>query len=370
MLLTVLLAFVGLGCRPAPRREFTRICMGVQTRVIVYAEAERAEAAAKAAFERIAALEAALSDYRVENEIARLRTAPVSVPIQISSDLASALEASGELHRASGGLFDPTVGPLTLLWREARRTGRKPTSEALASARAAVGFGKLSLDGRGGTVTFHAPGVSLDFGGLGKGLAAQEAVETLRGLGVSRCLVALGGDVHAGEPPPGADGWRIGLFSDSEVADSASSAARPPEITLRNAGVSTSGDAAQIARVGGEAFSHIVMPTGPGLRAATGHAIAVIGRRGAVVDGLGTALALTEDPVEAARGMLAAFPGTAGVVRVVEGGKPGATEGTVRYTVVDPSGIFGAGIFRAGSLRFTNASTPEQPHQPSRRSQP
>lgn len=37
-----------------------------------------------------------------------------------------------EIAQAGGGAFDPTVGPLVALWREARRTGRMPDATVIA----------------------------------------------------------------------------------------------------------------------------------------------------------------------------------------------------------------------------------------------
>src|SRR5690606_19834771 len=113
------------------------------------------------------------------------------------------------IARESAGAFDVTVGPYVRLWRAAREEGALPREDALAEARARVGFEKLRLDDASRTATLEVEGMALDLGAIGKGYAADAALATLRERGLPRALVDLGGDLVAGEPPPGEEGWRV-----------------------------------------------------------------------------------------------------------------------------------------------------------------
>src|ERR671927_349839 len=69
--------------------------------------------------------------------------------------------------------------------------------------------------------------------------AADEAVKTVVGCGISRVLVRASGDIAVADPPPGERGWRIGIAP-----------LNPDEkptrfVLLAHGGVSTSGDARQ-----------------------------------------------------------------------------------------------------------------------------
>src|SRR5262249_19226631 len=78
--------------------------------------------------------------------------------------------------------------------------------------------------------------------------------------GITRALVSAGGDVTAGDAPPGAKGWVVAI----EPIDKDKEGAR--YLTLANAAVSTSGDTNQYAHIDGVRYSHIVDPrTGRGL---------------------------------------------------------------------------------------------------------
>src|SRR5262249_21140457 len=105
-------------------------------------------AAALPASERaVAAREAAaarLSTWRDDSELALLNRAPVGVPFPLSAPLAAELGAARRCWQATGGVFDPTVGPLVAAWG-LRTGGRLPSAEELERARAATGMDGLVL---------------------------------------------------------------------------------------------------------------------------------------------------------------------------------------------------------------------------------
>jgi thiamine biosynthesis lipoprotein len=105
------------------------------------------------------------------------------------------------------------------------------------------------------------PGMQLDLGGIAKGYAADAALKAMADLGCPRALVAAGGDIAVNDPPPDAEGWKIGI---APLEDPES---QPKKyLILHHAGVSTSGDAEQFVEIDGKRYSHIVDPkTGLGL---------------------------------------------------------------------------------------------------------
>lgn len=250
--------------------------MGVQARVVAYAaDAESARDAALAAFARIAAIDLALSDYRVDSEIARLASQEsLDHP---GVDLIAVLEASRLVHDASGGDFDPTLAPLTRLWRRSRDTRELPGPAELAAARARVGLARVRASPD--RIDLE-PGMSLDFGAIAKGYAAHQARDELARAGCPRSLVSLGGDVAAGDPPPGARAWSI-----------ASDHPGSPTIRLARASISTSGDAYQTIEIAGERYAHVIDPR-TGVGAPRLWLASVAGPDGALADALATVVSL------------------------------------------------------------------------------
>ena len=220
-----------------------------------------AEAAAEAAFHRVDALEDIMSDYQADSELMRLCERPVGQPVPVSAELFDVLQRAQKVSELSGGAFDVTVGPYVRLWRFARKRKVLPTAAELASAAASVGYEHLHLDTQTRTVTLLAPNMRLDLGSIGKGYAADQALRLLKDRGINRALVAASGDIAIGDPPPSQRGWKIGI---ADIDTRTNELTRT--VLLRNAGVSTSGDAEQFIEIGGVRYSHIISPaTGLGL---------------------------------------------------------------------------------------------------------
>jgi thiamine biosynthesis lipoprotein len=153
----------------------------------------------------VEALAARLSRFRPDSELSALngdpREAAPSSPL-----LRAAVGAGLWAAHTSGGLVDPTlVGPLERGGYASSLEGAEPASlvEALRHAprrRPArpspdALWRTVSVDNRTGAVR-RPPGVRIDTGGTGKGLAADAVAQRLAGF--SRFVVDCGGDIAIG----------------------------------------------------------------------------------------------------------------------------------------------------------------------------
>lgn len=270
---------------PTLRVSDSRRLMGVSWTVTVHAATvEAGDRAVAAALDEVGRLEAILSDYRPDSELSRLSAAaPTANPLPVSDDLWGVLVRAVAIRDSSDGAFDPTVGPLTTLWRQSRRSGVLPLAAKLEAARSAVGPDTLTLveDPRG--VILNRPGMRLDLGGIGMGYAIDRALAILRSLGITSALVDASGDVRVAAAPPGEIGWRIAVDPIPGTR-----AAETGRILLADAAITTSGDARQSVTIGGRRYSHIVDPrTGLGIDGPA--AVTVIAPDATAADALATA---------------------------------------------------------------------------------
>jgi thiamine biosynthesis lipoprotein len=273
------------------RFEFAQAHMGTQFRIVLYAQdAEAAHRASTAAFDRIARLDATMSDYRETSELMMACKQAAHQWVKVSDDLFRVLAASQQFARRSGGAFDVTVGPVVRLWRRARRMNELPDAEKLAAAHRLVGSRMLHLDARTQAMRFDKSDMRLDLGGIAKGFAADAALAVLKDHGITSALVAAGGDIVTGDAPPGSQGWKVAVDSLASADN-----ALMIHLVLANAAVSTSGDAEQFVEINGVRYSHIVDPrTGQALtgrRSAT-----VVAPNGTTSDALVTAVTVLSSP--------------------------------------------------------------------------
>lgn len=284
-----LAAGLAAGCGPrveqptAVRVSESRRLMGAPWTITVFAPNRAAGSAAiAAAFAEIERLERILSDYDPASELSRLSAAaPTPEPVAVGADLWVVLVAAEGMRELTAGAFDIAVGPLTSLWRQARRSGRLPTADKLAAAKAAVGAGTIELVPETQSVLLPKPGTRLDPGGIGMGYAADGALEVLAARGISSAMIDASGDVLVSAAPPGTDGWRITVAP-----------LRPGGqgdiLVLVHAAVTTSGDAYQAVEIDGVRYSHIVDPRS-GLGVAGPTTVTVVAPDATTADALATA---------------------------------------------------------------------------------
>lgn len=245
------------------RYEFSKPEMGTVFQIKLYStDLNAAQRAAADVFARIEAINQIASDYLPESELSRLNKAPANEPVPISADLFALIEKSIATATLTNGAFDITCTYAVQNWRRAKRQKKLPAPEQTDHAIAMTDWRALVLDAAKHTVTKTKPGLLIDFGGIGKGYAANEALIVLRNLGITRALVAASGDIAIGDPPPGEDGWDIALRTFEKPEDSD----QLIHLKLHNCGVSTSGDLHQFLEIDNVRWSHIIDPkTGLGL---------------------------------------------------------------------------------------------------------
>jgi thiamine biosynthesis lipoprotein len=269
-----------------------RVLMGTEVTVTAWDAAgtpEETAAGVEKAFRRMTDLEAVLSRHKEDSELSRLNRAAGKGPVRVSAELWTVIEAAGKAWKASGGAFDPTVGPLVLLWIRAGKENRLPSDEEIARALALVGFDKVALD-PAGRMAALPEGFSLDLGGIAKGYIVDEAARVLREAGLGNAIVEAGGDLAAFGARPDGSAWRIGI---QDPAAGERVDARFAEIlAVSGRGVTTSGHYRRFTTIEGKRYSHILDPkTGRPVSQAV-LSVTVVAADAVTADGLSTAVAV------------------------------------------------------------------------------
>lgn len=241
-------------------------------------------AAGEEALQEIERLEAQLSFYRPDSEIAWLNRHAAKAPVLVSPRLFSILDQCRQYTALTDGAFDVTVGPLMRAWRFVREKGAVPAPEELARAREPVGISHLVFDRDRSTIAFDLPGVEIDLGGFGKGYAVEAAIASLKDNGVTCALLHSGtSSVAVIGRPPDSDAWRL------ELQEPLKDGENPLRVGLLDNALSVSAVHGKSFRVGEREYGHVIDPaTGEPVERAL--AAAAIGPSASVCEVLSTAL--------------------------------------------------------------------------------
>ena len=280
--------------------------MGTRFEIIAYCDSpSKCEAAFDEAFLEIKKLDTTLSNYKPESELNKFcKGSPHGEHVQISKPMADVLSKSQEISELTDGAFDITVGPLTKLWRRARRHKELPSESRIAKAKISVGYRAIQLDEKSRMARLTLPNMQIDLGGIAKGYAIDQALAAMKRHSIDIVLVNGGGDVAVGKAPPERDHWRVQVFDGTK---------EPPKILqLVEKAVATSGDLYQFVEVNGTRYSHLVDPrTGIGLTSFV--SCTVIADDATTADGWASAIAV----VGSARGLqlIAEMPNCEAAIR-------------------------------------------------------
>ena len=131
--------------------------------------------------------------------------------MKLSVPLFDILLACKNAFEKSRGTFDITLGPVTRLWRRARKENIFPSPEIVKEKLALTGFNKLQLDTIAHTAYLTQQGMQLDLGGIAQGYIAQQVINLLKTNNIANALVDVSGDIAAIGAPPGKSGWTVGV---------------------------------------------------------------------------------------------------------------------------------------------------------------
>lgn len=215
----------------------THRAMATEFAITVYARPENGSTApveriAEKAFEAVDDLERRISSWLPESQTTRLNRRGHEGPVRVSHDLFELITFAKRVYEDTDGAFDITVGPLLEAWGLRKGRGAGDPAEALAY----VGMDKVRLDPASQTVAFDREGIRLDLGGIGKGLALDQAARVLKEHGVETALLHAGtSTVLAMGAPPGEAGWTVHIRHPIREGDTIDS------VVLRDESLSTSG---------------------------------------------------------------------------------------------------------------------------------
>jgi thiamine biosynthesis lipoprotein len=170
------------------RVERARPLLGTIVSLRVEGAAGWIDDAIERAFEAIVDVQRRMSFQDPDSELSQLNRLAVRAPQSVSAATGRVLRAALALARASGGLFDPTIGGRLVAWQQLPAPGA-------ADVDPAATWRDVEL-GRDWRVRFRTP-LWLDLGGIAKGHAVDRAIAVLRASGMHGGVVNAGGDLRA-----------------------------------------------------------------------------------------------------------------------------------------------------------------------------
>lgn len=254
--------------------------------IIVSADSNKANHLARKSYELVDSLSHIFSNYDSSSELSKINASAGLLPYKMSRAMLDLVQKSQYAYIQSKGAYDISIGPLSSLWRNARKAKLFPEASTVLATKKLVGFAQVKINKRLGTIFLPNANMQLDFGGIAKGYIAQWVINFLKANGIQQALVDAGGDIVMSGPPLNQKGWLIGVNL-PETTDQLLN----KKLQLSNCSVATSGDVYQFIEYKGVKYSHIINPlTGYGVTNLRN--VTIVAKTGATADWLATACSI------------------------------------------------------------------------------
>lgn len=214
----------------------------------------------------IGRFETKFSRFRPDSIVSQVNAAAGRDWVEIDDEMEHMLKLSGDLHRRTNGILDPTLLPLLRIWDWKTVHLKLPSPTEVKAALALTGWNKVQR--RPGAVRLPEMEMGLDFGGFGKEYAVDYLARMARQSGITDALIDLGRDIFAlggnGKHPF----WHIGIEDGNNPGHCWGG------LAVSDHAVSASGDYARFFTHQGIRYGHILdprtgWPVANGMRAVT-----------------------------------------------------------------------------------------------------
>ena len=248
--------------------------------------------------EMLIALDGTYSWRRDTAWLARINAmAGVDEGYKLTSAQAEEFESLLKLCEETEGAFDITLGALTKLWNIDQKSSESidvlvPSAEEIQKAVQVCGYEQVEIRRNSDSFTenancsIHLPaGMSLDMGGVAKGIASNQVLDYLKSnQDVHGAVISLGGNIITYGDRGDGSSWNIGIVNPLNPETNIG------YLTLKGEHmVITSGDYERFFEVDGQRFHHILDPR-TGYPASSGlKSVTIWCQDGIVGDALSTA---------------------------------------------------------------------------------
>lgn len=280
------LLFSALACMPQNGKIFkkSRIVMDtIVTITVVARTSSEADKAIDRAFEEIERLDKAGNAYSPVSEISLINLNAGNAPVKVSPDILELLVKAKTVAEATGGAFDPTIGPVISLYDF--RSQIKPGETEIRKNLPLVDYHNMVINREQSTVFLKHRGMLIDAGGIMKGYAAEKTAEVLKKHGISSGIVAVAGDIRVFGLKPDGKPWRIGIRNPRGLGQDDVIAV----IELTDMSISTSGDYERFFMQNGRRIHHLISPK-TGQPAGGCQSASIVSPDGALADAYSTGI--------------------------------------------------------------------------------
>lgn len=207
------------------------------------------------AYQEMERIENLLSYQKAGSEISLINAAASKKNVRVSAETFAILQRALHYARELDGLFDVTIGAVSMLWDfSGPHGGHLPPGKDITLRLANVNYQDLLLNEQDTTVLLKKDGMQIDLGGIAKGYAIDRGSTIMKENGIVNFILNAGGDMYVSGQKDAQTPWKVG------VRDPRNAQELIARFHLKDYAVATSGDYERFFIADGQRYHHIFDP--------------------------------------------------------------------------------------------------------------
>ena len=206
-------------------------------------------------FARLEQIDSEFTTEKKYSDISRVNERAYVEPVTVGEDIYTVTETAQIISKLTDGAFDISVNPLVSLWQINSPKPHVATKDEIEKLLPLVNYENVVLNYVNKSIHFLEEGMSLDFGGIVKGYAADEIIKICQQHKVKKAVIDLGGNIYIYGKKGKDKLWNVGI-KNPERPDSIPLL----KISLPQTSVVTSGVYERHFKDGQHNYHHILSP--------------------------------------------------------------------------------------------------------------
>jgi len=256
--LLIITFLLGLSCISHGQNKSHKkvlLLMGSRFEITAISEDEtKANKAIEVGINEIKRIEKLISSWDSDSQTSAIvRNAGIK-SVQVDRELFNLIRRCKKISHLTHGAFDISYASMDKIWKFDGSMTQMPDSVSVAKSVSKINYKDIILNSENTSVFLKKKGMKIGFGAIGKGYAANKALEVMSKMELNGALVNASGDLITwGKDEDGKD-WKIGISNPKEKDKIFS------WLSIGETAVVTSGNYEKFVSFDGIRYSHIIDP--------------------------------------------------------------------------------------------------------------
>ncbi len=231
------------------------ILMGTSFKLQAIAtDRSQARNAVEAGVAEIQRIEHLISSHRDDSETTLINNNAGIKPVNVSEELFQLIVRSKKVSELTQGAYDISFLPLYHVWKFRGGEEQMPPADSISYYKKLVNWQNILTDQTKQTVYLRVKGMSIGFGSIGKGYAANQAKKVMMAHGAQSGFVNASGDILFWGKPMDKEKWTVAIKHPVQKGSYLG------KLEVGNMAVVTSGDYENYLFIDGIKYAHIIDP--------------------------------------------------------------------------------------------------------------